>query len=295
MKILDAALFGSVNPVEAAAFRGLDADLYRGAPGANFSSLTALSRSPLDLQRERIGATKREATDAMELGTVLHSLVLENRANYTIKPETYGPDAKKWNGNATECRAWMAEHAGEIILSASEAAALNRTAAYVRNHTKAGPLVTGGVAEVACFAFDAESGLMIKGRLDYVIVTPEYVSIIDLKRTQDATTAELSKTIQYRRYHVQAAMYRRLALACGAPATRHFFIAVEDGQLPKVNVRELNPRAVDLGDAILTSELELYAECIATNNWPEWRDDGPGIACIDLPEWAYPTETIEID
>lgn len=278
---------------DTAAIAGVPFKDYQQWDAVNFSSLSDFARSPLDTFRAASGQIAREQTEAMALGSALHALVLEGREGFYIRPETYGPDAKKWNGNANECKAWTEAHQDRPILSTRDVAKLRATASYVLQHPKAGPLLTGGYPEVSIYADDAESGLSIKGRLDYVQITPDYVSIIDLKRTQDASTAELAKTILYRRYHVQAAMYRRLALAVGAPAVRYFFVAIEDGQLPKVNVRELNPRAIDLGDEILTADLARYAECKRSGVWPEWTDDAPGVSCVDLPEWAYPEPVLE--
>lgn len=273
---------------DTAAIAGLAFKEYKEWDAVNFSQLTPFSRSPLDAKRERDGLTARESTEAMELGSALHALVLEGREGFYVRPDTYGAEGKKWNGNANECKAWAEAHQDKPVLSAGAVAKLRATASYVLQHSKAGPLLTGGHPEVSIYADDAESGLSIKGRLDYLQIGPDYVSIIDLKRTQDASTEELAKTIRYRRYHVQAAMYRRLVRACGADAVRYFFVAIEDGQLPKVNVRELNPRAIDLGDEILDADLAKYAECKRSGIWPEWADDGPGVACIDLPEWCYP-------
>lgn len=282
----------AANAIECGAFSGLPFDAYKQRRGVNFSTLTTFARSPRDAHE----ATPRETTPAMQRGSTLHALITEQRADYVIKPDTYGAEGKKWNGNATECRAWMEAHAGRHVVTTAEAAELEACAETVREHQKAGQFVQHGAAEVSMFGFDTVSGLFLKGRADYVRVHPDHVCITDIKTTADASTAALVRVIQQRHYHVQAAMYRRLARLCGAGPVRYVIVAVEpNGAATKVNVRELNPRAIDRGDEILSGWLERYAECQQSGTWPEWFDEAPGIMPIDLPEWAYPETEIDME
>lgn len=277
------------NEGQLGAFTGLPMERYQKAPGISKSALDKIAVSPIDFDRWQRGQAVTEQTDAMEYGTLLHEAVFEDRYHVHVKPEFYGPDDKPWNGNATLCKEWIASHNDRPVVSPAKYRDLRHAALYVRTHPLCLGLLAGGVAELSCFV---EAGL--KGRMDYVIPGEEFYTVVDLKSTTDASTEAFAKTIASRRYHVQAAMYRRILKALGAPDVRFYFIALETGGLPKVNVRELNQRALDLGDDVLDADLEKLAECRANNRWPEWRDnDGlAGIMQIDLPEWAYPLEEL---
>lgn len=275
-------------------YSGVSMSDYQKAPGVSKSALDRLDPSPIDYKRWRDGLVPEEQTEAMLLGTLHHSAIFEGSFPYYVKPTHYGEESKPWNGNATICKQWLMDHDDMPVVKTEQDAEIRAGTHYARSHQKAAGLLIGGRAELSCFAHDPETGILLKGRMDYVIPGAEYWTVVDLKTTADASTRELSKTIFCRRYHVQAAMYRRLLCNLGAPAIRFYIIALEPGELPKVNVRELNPRAIDLGDETLDKDIELLVSCEETNNWPEWRDDSPaGIQHIDVPEFAYAfTETL---
>lgn len=270
-------------------FENIPAEAYRAAPGESNSEIGLLAVSPLEYHRIKTGQITREVTDAMERGTVMHASILEARREFHVRPETYGPDAKPWHHAAKECKAWMEAHSDKPVLTSAQAIKITQAEEYVRSHLLAGPLVCGGVSEVSIFARDHESGLLLKGRCDKLHRCDDYWTVVDLKTTQDASTVAFVRSIQTYRYHVQAAMYRRILLANGAPFVRFFFVALQMDELPLVNVRELNPRAMDLGDEVLDADLAFLKECRANNRWPEWRDSNPaGVGIIDLPERCYP-------
>lgn len=278
-------------PEKPGAFLGLPSDDYHAAPGTSKSALDKLHRSPLDYQRWRANFLQDEPTEAMTGGRLLHALVLENRRDWTVKPETYGPENKKWNGNAGECRAWMDAHRDEIVISHAEAVLLEMQAVYVRTHPVAGPLLRDGLAEVSVFARREGTGQLMKGRLDYVRQNGDETQIIDLKRMNDATTRALSREISNRRYHVQAAMYRRLLQRLGVSGRISFIlIALENGDAPKVNVRQLAETAIDIGEKALDADLDAQRRYAIDMRYPEFADSSDFVGSVDLPDWAYADE-----
>jgi hypothetical protein len=277
------------------AFLNVPMDVYQAAPGESKSSLDLLVDSPIDYRRTKDGLIPKEVTDAMEFGTILHGSVFEGqRSSYHVRPATYSEDFKPWNGNAKLCKDWLDAHQDKPVLTADRAAYVKSATEYVRSHPKCAELINGGHAEVSCFAYDEETGLLLKGRMDYVIPGEQFFTVPDLKTTADASTEEFRGTISKRRYHVQAAIYRRILRALGAPDVRFYFIALQTRALPKVNVRELNPRAMDLGDTVLDDDLMTLKACRESHRWPEWRDESPtgAVQHIDLPDFAYSDEEL---
>lgn len=287
MTILPSTAFKPDTP---GAFSGLTMAEYQSAPGLSKSKCDTLTRSPLDFSRMLDGTLKRTSIDALETGTTYHAGLFEKRADYYTQPETYGPDAKKWNGNATECKAWLAAHADKAIFTLREAAAITAGIAYIAAHPLAAQILgkTGAVAEVSLFAREETNGFVIKGRADWLWVDENgCVCVADLKTTTDATTRGFSRDILARRYHVQAAFYRYILRRLGCDDFKWFFIAFEKGPAPKCNVRQLAAQAMDEGERQLERDFALYWQCRIANHWPEFHDSEPAINFIDLPDFVY--------
>lgn len=273
-------------------FLGVPSEIYHSAPGESNSSMAALSRSPLDYKRYKDGLVAREATEFMEYGQLFHSAVLENGSLKDLcylQPELYADGTKPWHNGAKECKAWCEMHNDKPILSRREYEQLKAEVEYVKKHRAWASFLFGGHAEVSCFARDPATGLLLKGRLDCLRVIPNGGWLItDLKTTQDASTHGFSREILTRKYHVQAAHYRRLInlLDPGVPVL-FAFIPVEKGRCIKVNPRYLARQAMDLGEKVLDANLEKIVSCRRTNRWPEWHDDTDQIEYIDLPDFVY--------
>jgi ATP-dependent exoDNAse (exonuclease V) beta subunit len=271
-------------------FASLSMEQYQAAPGLSKSRSDTLAVSPLDYLREITGVKKREKTEAMELGTIYHSAIFENRAQYHVRPNTYGADGKKWSGNATECKAWVIAHSDLPILTEYEEAEVRANVEYVRKHPLASLILAKpAVAELSMFARWEGAGYMLKGRADWIWQDAETgdVCVADLKTTQDASSRVFSRDILNRRYHVQAAMYRYILQRLGFETVRFYFIALEKGSAPKCNVRQLTAQAMDEGERRLFEALELYQQCRIAGKWPEFHDSQDSINFIDLPDFVY--------
>jgi len=264
---------------------------YLKADGVSKSTLDAIVESP---HRAQYG--RKQTTPAMQFGSMLHALLFEARMDYIVRPEVYGPDAKKWNGNATECKAWMAEHAGQNVISPDLADDMHGAVAAIKNHPHFGQ-ITLGSPEVSMFAFDqGGSGLQLKGRADSLNTTNDegVAHVVDLKTTTDASTRGFSREILSRRYHIQAAMYRRILRLLGYEQFTWTFIILEKGETPLVNIRRLEPQAIDLGDEQLDRDLELLKKCRLHRWFPHFTDEEEKPGYIDLPQFVYDSEQLDL-
>ena len=262
---------------------GLTGEEYRARVGITQSDLNRFAESPALWK-----LVKEPASKAMQFGTILHGMVLEGIAAYHVKPAAYGPDAKPWNGNANECKAWLATHTDLPVLSMDEADAIKSASAAVRSHETCAHWLQQGHAEVSVFARWG------KGRFDYVADRGDYIDIIDLKTCQDARHRKFQSTIVERGYHIQAAWYRRLLREFTDLPLRYRFIALELQPIPRINCFTLTESAIDQGDERIDWLLERMDECREKNRWPDFHAHDMGeTGDIDLPEWAYPDE-IEI-
>ena len=257
---------------------------YQKYPAMSSTMLRVLADSPLTYHRMVTGQLRREPTEAMEFGTAAHSVILEGKLDsFYISPAKCA-DGSEWSGRKSECKVWVEAHGDRPIISAEQAAQLSETARYIREHHQAGKLCIGATPEVSVIIGGE------KARCDLLRLDGDHATIIDLKTTVSARTADFQREILNREYYVQAAWYRRVLKAAGAATVRFIFLALQKGQLPLVNVLELSTAAMDLGDAKIKLALDLGDKCKANQYWPEWADfDGSNeIKTVDVPERAYP-------
>lgn len=271
------------------AFADMPFDVYKAADGINKSGLDTLRDNPRKFKLQQAGEIVRDSTPALEWGTLVHEQILFGQAEYHIRPDTYG-DGKKWSGNANECKAWLAAHEDKPVLTTKQADELRWQADAVLEHEQAAQLLRGGSAELSLFARDEERGFMMKARLDYFAQNLGAPYFLDIKTTLDASTRTLQREILNRRYHVQFALYRRILERLGVAEPTCYIIALEKGDLPRCQVRQISQAAIDKGNADLDADLALYWTCRTNDWWPDFADeerDASGIKAIDLPEYAY--------
>jgi len=281
-------------------FAGLPMDTYQSAPGLSKSGSDVLRRSPIDYYKQCVARTDvRTATDAMQYGTLTHSLLFEGRSDFYLRPETYSgkESAKKdaaliekpWNANSNTCKEWLAAHSDKPVLSANETEALIAFCDYIRDHRHAKQLLAKGQhAEVSMFAREKTYGKIIKCRADSLWIEQGQIFFADLKTTKDASTAAISKTILQRRYHTQAAMHKMIVGLLGQYEWGGFYlIFAESGSSPKCNVRKLAEQAIEKGRGEIEADVDLLRRCTMMGDWPEWADSEEHICNVDLPEWVY--------
>ena len=272
-------------PGQACAVAGMSADFYRKQDGLTQSEINRFAESPALFKYVEV-----ERSAAMDYGTALHALLLENRTEYVVKPATYGPDEKPWHGAAKECKEWMARHEGRLIFSADQADALESAVRHAQQHELVKHLLAGAQTELSVFGCTQAGLIWGKGRMDCVNFRGDRVQVVDIKTTQDARLSAFSRTVLQRGYHRQAAWYRRLIRQFVEETVmhEHWLIAIEAEPIPRVNVWKLATEAIDLGDTEIDDLLEKLADCKSTGRWPDYHDKDVGLmGTIDLPKWVY--------
>lgn len=255
---------------------------YLKAPGIAKHALDHFASSPLEYDDYMHGRLPEEKSPEMRFGSLVHSAVLENRQEWVVQPDTYPPDDKPWNGNATFCKQWV-EGQTRPILKREEADSILAMMRLVHLDPLAAPLLRSGEPENSMFAIDPATGFPLKSRPDWTTGD----CFVELKTTIDASTEAFAKEIERRRYHVQAAMNLRIAKLLGLPQVRWVFLAVQKSNPPRINVRELDPAAIDLGDCIIDDELAAIAECERKGSWPGLSGETGQIEKINVPDWAH--------
>jgi len=254
---------------------------YEAIDAANYSTLKLFEQSPAHARERMLHPT--EPTDAMELGTAIHTALLEPEkfATQYIAAPTF--DRRTAAGKA----AWVefeSKHPGRNYLAPDEMEICVGIIKTIDENETARLLLRGeGRNEVSVVWKDEESGLLCKGRIDRFTVLYSWSVVVDVKSTASAYPIEFTKQSARMGYHVQAAFYMD-GLRSLAPAERRYIIlAIEKDRPYGISAMELDEQAVADGRARYRTYLKQYADAKRTGIWPGYPS---GITPLSLPKWA---------
>lgn len=264
---------------------GLSADHYHAdRTSISSSGLRALLAPGCPAQfkydRDHPQAPKRE----FDLGHAAHKLVLgEGEELAPLDFDNYLTKAAKQARDE-------AREVGAVPLLRHEWEQVQAMAAAIRRHPDAGPLFAPGmgIPERSVYWTDPATGVRCRVRPDWLIVRPDVTVIVDLKTTVDANPEACSKAIESYSYHQQGALYIDGVQAAGlAPEGARFFFAFISKKAPYlITVRELADQDQDIGRARNERALRIYADCMASDQWPDWTGPVPTVPQIGMPTWA---------
>ena len=290
-------------------FLGLPMDTYLKAPGANRSLLQKCAERPSHAEKYS------EGSEAQNWGTLFNDLLFFGTRNYYVRPDTYEStpkatkadhfpvaETKPWNGNATVCKEWMEAHTDKPILPATGSHSedwMNKALAKCHADPRIKEMLDGAMFEVTIFGVGPEEfhHPLAKCRPDIVKLTGERAIFCDLKTTIRGSTDGFSREIMKYGYHEQAAHCRRILASLDEDLPlEYYFLIVEKGDDPRVQLRQLMPRAMDEGDHGLNDYWTIYQRCRMSRHWPDFADEPePHITgMIDLPDFVYPEDDDEI-
>ena len=249
---------------------------YHSGPGISKSGLDKIAKSPAHYQAYK--TQPHEQTDAMILGSAIHSLVLEPDmfgTEFAVAPEIN----RRTNDGKAQWSAFQAANADKAILTADQHAQAVAISAAVRKNNAVKKLLSfpGAVEESI---FWNELGVLCKCRPDY---RREDGIVVDLKSTQDASQDAFMRSIANSRYHVQAAWYLRGVEAMDLPTKAFVFVAIEKEPPYATALHMATDAMLEKGRELMNRDLTLYAECVVSGVWPAYPEE---IVPIDLPSWA---------
>lgn len=289
---------------------------YHAAPGVGKHSLDYVAKSPLDYALHR--KYGMEPTEAMEQSTLCHTAVLEPelfKDAFHLRPGMY-PDEKgnlkKWTGASNWCKDWLSAHEDKPVVTQTELVKIQNAAKCVREHPICGPMFEHGAAEMSIFAPCPLTGLLRKGRPDWITTSDdEAVWIVETKFVADASENAFLRQVEDLRYYVQHPYYVDLWVihnggnpdelettmrndGSGFQTLRgvpiHFiFIAVEKepmhekSEIHRVQPYELHPACVELGRRHYIRDLRRYMDCMERGEWPSDTDK---IKPLALSSWV---------
>jgi len=252
-----------------------NADYHRDEALGSTSLKTLATKTPAHYQHDKANP---KTSDAFDLGTVVHSIILEG--DDSVMRVCPFP---AWTTKAAKDARDEARADGKIpLLTKDWLQVLNMRDAVMR-HPFARGLFAGHKAEQSVFW--EEDGLMLKCRPD----AWQPGTLVDLKTARDANPNEFGKTAHEYGYHQSAAHYIDGVKAATGEELPFHFVLVEKTAPYLVSVVELDVEAINIGRQLNDRAKRIYRECLETNTWPGY----PAADLISLPMWAiYQTEEL---
>ena len=197
---------------------------------------------------------------SMEIGTLIHSLVLEGRVDYAVGPEV----DRRTKAGKEEWQIFCENHIGKIIVNRDEEAVIRGC------FDACSPLMEKcafSYEDIEASVFWERDGIQCKGRPDLIAMINGERCIVDLKTTNDIRGFDHS--FNRFRYDVQAAWYQYgYQQAIGAKEVGFWFLVV-DTEAPHL-CQFMRPSTDVLANANAKIELELahFKRCQVAQEWP---------------------------
>lgn len=267
---------------------GMPFEEYDAVDALNGSALVHMRRSPMSYRYYM--DNPQEATDAMRLGTVIHTAILEppllgKIAVWGTKPEEKVRNGKVWD-------AFKTANEGMLILTKAEH---EEVEAAVQGVYDCGPareyLTVEGKIEVSMF-WDDESGRYWKGRLDKLITTKKTATIVDLKKTRSCSSRRFGTQAYALSYHIKAAIYVSGYQTLTGIRPKFKWIAIESKAPYECAVYRATPDVLSLGGEQMMELVRTLDECERTQNWPPEQETEQDLI---LPAYALEGEVDSLE
>jgi len=241
--------------------------ILRNTPMAEYRQMSGLSKHELDnfavapsyyLHRK---SQEWKPSRSMEIGTLIHSLVLEGRCDYAVGPEV----DRRTKAGKEEWQLFCENNIGKTIVTRDEAAVI--TGCF----ESCAPLMEHCAFEddnIELSMFWERDGVACKGRPDMVAQIYGELCLVDLKTTADIRQFE---NAFYRfRYDVQAAWYQYgLKAAMGLDEAPGFWFLVVDTEAPHLaQFMRAGSEILSNANAKIEEELAHFARCQQADEWP---------------------------
>lgn len=276
---------------------GISADDYHADPCPEPSLSASIARvindeSPLHAftRHPRFSAVEREDSEAFDLGTALHKLLLGAGAGVCVI------DAKDWRTNDTKAARALARGKGLVPMLAGQYDRAQTAAETVREKFAALGYVLDGRSEVAAFWSERDDdGHPVRCRSLIDHLKGDGQEVWDLKSTGSAHPESCRKKIEDLGYDIQRAGYTSgIGKISPHLAGRVDFVLLffEVAKPFDVLPVRLSGAGRELGDRRWRRAVNAWSRGVRSGIWPgyaqpvESRNGAPWAAELDPPPWA---------
>ena len=258
---------------------------YFGTPALSNSGITQIKDCPARFKHGQTATRKQ--TDTFLFGGVFHCLALE--------PEEFGKryliGIESGTTKAGKAEKEIAKDSGLELVKIQMYEHARDMAKGVIAHKYAGGLIQRATHKEASIYWQENINghtINCKARLDATLdINSDGITTmaLDLKSTQNSSPQSIQRDIYKYGYHRQAAWYlRALRAVYGQETSNAFaFVFVEKESPHIVTPVVMSQDAIAAGDEECQHYMAVYAECMASGEWPAYTNE---IIEIDLPEWA---------
>lgn len=268
-------------------FKTVEPGLYDGISNYDYSKIEGVRSSNLKhaiksmhiYQRHHDGSILFKPTKAMDLGTVVHKMVLE-----AFDFSTDIVISKKWGRKASdkeEKAAFYAEHLGKTIIDSEQHDQARRMRDSLMKLPEIHHIFKAGSPELSGVYRDPYSDVLCKYRPDWR--TDWCLS--DVKTTKDVSPDKFNKTIHDYGYHISAAHYLEGdSVLRGTNHRKFIFLCVEPEYPYEAAMYKLGDQSLILGERLRKLALTRIQRSLNNDIWP--RINGGITQEIDVPYWA---------
>ena len=251
-------------------YDGVSSEDYHADPAIGSTSLKLIAQPGGPAKWKYLQANP-EHKDAYDLGTIVHSITLEQDDS-----QVQVIDAPDWRTKDARAAKEEARAARKIPLLAKDW----EKARAMRDAIMADPIgkaaFTGHRAEASVFHDD--NGLMVKARPD----AWHPGLLVDLKTCLSAEHGKFGRTVLDLGYYQSNALYVDVVKAATGEDCKFGFFNVEKEPPYLVSWVELDDEYIDYGRRMNERAKRIYRECLEADTWPGYPSLGP----ISLPGYA---------
>jgi exodeoxyribonuclease VIII len=262
-------------------------DEYHAGPGVSKSHLDVIAnQAPLHYWHKYLNPERErsEPTPAMQLGTCIHSAILEPDTLSAVCVPNPGIDRRS-NAGKAEYAAFCAEHAGKIILADEDYQAVLLVRDAVYRHPVARGLLTDGKPEQTFFALDPEHNELVKCRFDYLRDAGDMA--IDVKSTEDASPEGFGRSVANFRYDLQPPWYFDVMdILYGQTPQSFVYLAVEKKPPYAIGIYFATPEQIAVARDTARRDFGRIVQLKQTyGTATAWPDYGIEALPLELPKW----------
>ncbi len=253
---------------------------YYAVPSISHSRLKEIRHSPGHFRWK--SDNPEPATDAMNLGSLVHAMVLEPHTVERVFAASPKVDRRTKVGRE-EYQKFIDDHPIQKVVTESEWKQAERMTEAVRSHPDARKIVDSVIAHGSAereFYWTDSRGIDRKAKLDglYYADQSEPLFVVDLKTTIDASPNSFRRSISKFCYGTQMAYYCE---AAGIANKEAIIIAVSKAPPYGVGLYRFGDEAIRRSELVVNRWLDLYKECEASDEWPTYW----GTEDVEVPDW----------